>query len=128
MKRLLVVLGSLGATSLIVLAVFALGSWGYQHRSLSLHYGRLQRLVEQKPTLRQVTQGLLDEGARLVDSSAGEADLRRLAARWGGPHAAEVVSKGTRWAHTRVFLARDVVYILYFDSEGTLRDFTLAPG
>jgi hypothetical protein len=48
----------------------------------------------------------------------GEASAR------GGSRAAEIREKGTRHAETRVYQAGDMLYFVYFDAAGVMRDFT----
>ncbi len=103
-----------------------LGSAYFDARRYAAHQGRLQRLVQQQPRLEQVVAGLRDDGSPLVQSPQGEAELRALAARWPGPRGSEVLDKGRRWPVTRVFHASDMMYVLYFDQDGVLRDFTCA--
>lgn len=123
-KRLLVAAGGLLGTGAILWAVLLLGSWAYDYRRLSYHEGRLARLVEKKPALDLVVLALEQDGSPLVDAARGEEDLRRAAARWGPARTAEILAKGERWTQARVFRAGDVVYFLYFDAAGLLRDYT----
>jgi hypothetical protein len=123
-KRLVVVAGSLAGAGLILWAVMMLGAWGYDHRRASLHVRRLQHALEQKPTIEQVTEGLRQEGTLVVDSAADAEGLGRLAARWAGPQAPDVLEKGKRWRRARAFAAGNVVYVLYFNDDGIMTDFT----
>jgi hypothetical protein len=101
-----------------------LGAWAFDYRRRSLHYGRLKRLLERKPHLDQVVEALRNEASPLVAAPEDEPALRAAAERHGGTMAAEVIAKGTRYRHTRVFLAADMVYFIYFDDAGVMRDFT----
>jgi len=123
-RKLAIVVGSFLVTALTAYLAFLLGAWGFDTRRIGQHHGRLRRLLAQQPRLEQVVRGLEDEGTRLIASPSGESELRRVAAEHGGARAAEVVEKGTRWPRTRVFLAGDMVYFIYFDAEGVMRDFT----
>jgi len=123
-KKLLIVLGSFAATALAAYLAFLLGAVGFDTRRFMQHEGRLRRLLAQQPKLEQVVQGLEAEGSRLLAAPAKEADLRRVATELGGPRAKEIIEKGTRWPQTRVFLAADMVYFIYFDADGVMRDFT----
>lgn len=115
---------------LLTVAAFGLalllGSAYFDARRFSAHQGRLQRLVQQQPRLEQVEAGLRDDGSPLVQSPRGEPELQALAARWPGPRGAEILAKGRRWPVTRVFHASDMMYVLYFDRDLVLRDFTCA--
>jgi len=123
-KRFLFTLAAALVTAGILLVVLLLGGWAYNYRRLSLHEGRLTRLLEKHPTVAPVLQALRAEGGQLLDSPSGEPALSRAAARWGSSRAAEVVQKGSKWPQTRVVRVGDMIYFLYFDSDGVLRDFT----
>jgi len=56
---------------------------------------------------------------------ASEADLRRFAAQWSPARSQEVVAKRQKWRDLRVFGVGDMVYFLYFDDQGVLRDYVL---
>jgi hypothetical protein len=113
--------GLLIASALAALA-FGLGTWAYEYRRLSLHEGRVRRLVERHPTLSQVRAGLAAEGASATYVPApGE----------GGPliafmpprHEREIMAKWDRYPKLYLFTVDgDVVYALFFDAGGVLRD------
>jgi hypothetical protein len=128
-KLLLVVVGSVLVTALLVALVFSLGGWAYHYRRHSIHEARLARALERHPTAADITQALLAEpGSRFLAAPATEGDLRTLAAQWAGPRAAAVLAKRQRWTDVRVFRVGDAVYFLYFDEQGTLRDYVVAGG
>ena len=62
------------------------------------------------------------------DSPRGGSDARqgveREAAARGGKKAAEIREKGARHAETRVYQAGDMLYFVFFDAAGAMRDFT----
>jgi hypothetical protein len=124
MKRLAMVAGSLAVTLLACYAAFLLGGWGFDARRFAQHQGRLQRLLAQSPRLEQVVQGLESEGSPLLAAPTGEREVRRIALERGGLKSREILEKGRQWPKTRVFAAGDMVYFLYFDAEGVMRDFT----
>jgi hypothetical protein len=125
-KAVFVVAGSLAVTGVIVAVVFSLAGWAYRHRDASLHDGRLRRAVEQHPTIGQVSEGILAEpGNRALPTPASAEELRRLLSRYPRGRADEIEAKRQRWRDLRVFEAGDVVYFLYFDEAGTLRDYEL---
>jgi len=126
-QRLAIAAGSLGVTGLALTLAMMVGTWGFEQRSSSLHRGRLERLVDRAPSLDRVVAGLADEGTLLVDSADAPAALRALAQRWGGAHADEILEKGGRWSLTRAFEAEGYVYVLYFDAQRVLQDFTCVP-
>jgi hypothetical protein len=123
-KRAAVIAGGILGTALLVALALSLGSWGFRYRSASLHESRLARLVERQPRVEQVVASLVAEGATLLAAPAGETELRRLALEHGGARSPEILEKGRRHARTRAFRAGDAVYVLYFDADGILRDFT----
>jgi hypothetical protein len=126
-KALLVIAGSLAATGTILALVFSLSGWAYQQREGSLHDGRLKRLVEQHPSVAQVSAGILAEpGTRALATPASENELRRLAAPWRRGNVDLIVSKWRARPNVRVFAAGELVYVLYFDDQGRLQDYELA--
>jgi hypothetical protein len=72
-----------------------------------------------------VREGLENEGTHLVVSADAEESLRIAAEVYGGEKKAEVLEKGRRWGKTRVFRTPDITYVLFFDRDGIMRDFTL---
>ena len=115
--------GALLASALACYLALLLGAWGFDYRRYSQHERRLRRLVQQEPTLDRVVRGLADDGSPLVASPDGPAALEKAARVLGGPKAEEVLAKGRQWPTTRVFVAGDMVYFLYFDRDEVLRDF-----
>jgi hypothetical protein len=125
-KTLVIVVGSIAGTSVLVGLVFSLGGWAYQHRRLTLHDGRLRRLVEQHPSADRASKGVLAEpGNWEIPVPASDEELRRLASQWSPARADEIVAKRRQWKSLRIFGVRDVVYFLYFDDEGKLREYVL---
>ena len=126
-KVVFVVAGSLAVTGAIVVLVFSLAGWAYRHRDVSLHDGRLRKAVEQHPTIGQVSEGILAEsGNRALPTPASEDELRRLIDQYPRGRVDQIVAKRRKWRDLRLFEARDVVYILYFDEAGALQDYELA--
>jgi hypothetical protein len=124
-KRLVPLAGGLVVTVLLATLAFWLGAWGFDTRRFTQHEGRLSRLLQRQPRLQPVVQALEDEGARLLAAPSDERELAEVAARHGGPRSAEILEKGRRWPTTRVFAASDMIYVLFFDEAGVMRDFTL---
>jgi hypothetical protein len=116
-----------GLALLFTLAAFALafllGASYFQMRRYAAHGTRLQRMLAQSPQLDQVTEGLRDDGSPLVAAPRDEAELRALVARFRGQKLDEIVAKGRRWPVTRVYRATDMLYFIYFDAEGSMRDY-----
>ena len=111
------------ATSLLLALVFSLGSWAFTHRRLSLHAERLQRLLELKPTADRVQAGLEAEGTQLLGRATAQTELRTLAGRWAPDQKAAILSKGERFPDTRFFAAGEILYVIFFDEGGVMRDF-----
>jgi hypothetical protein len=101
-----------------------LGSWAFDLRRYSQHVGRLERLLAKEPALDLTVQAFEEEGTPLAAKADSRAELLAVAERLAGRHAPEVVEKGTRFAHTRVFRAPDMLYFVYFDGDRIMRGFT----
>jgi hypothetical protein len=125
-RRAVILAVAAAVTALLAVLALLLGAWGFDFRRYSQHSGRLQRLLQHQPTLEQVVAALQDEGSPLLAAPDDEPSLRAQAARRGGDKATEVLARGRRWRHTRVFLAGDMVYFIYFDDAGVMRDFVCA--
>ena len=123
LHRAFILAGALvGAAAALYSALF-LGAWGFDFRRYQQHDGRLHRLLQQSPTRDRVERALADDGSPLVAAPATPAELEAVATRMGGKKAGEVREKGRRWPITRVFLAGDMVYFLYFDDQDVMRDY-----
>ena len=112
---------SLAAIGLVI--ALYLGTIGYDVRRTLLHEARLKGVLQEEPTLHQVTVGL-EEKAPLVASPESEKELQEWIARYGGQKKEEILDKGGQWPITRVFDAGDMIYFIYFDEEQIMRDFT----
>lgn len=124
MNRTSVIVGS-GILSAVLFGVaFWLGAAYFQVRRVTTHATRLENLLRKNPTVDQVTEGLRLEESPLVASPVGEEALREAANRWGRDKKAEVLAKGRRWPRTRVFRAGDMIYFLFFDDAGVMRDYS----
>ncbi len=113
--------------ALIGLLALALGGWAYRHREFTLHDSHLRRLITKSPPAAEVRAVILaDNGNWPMDPPAADRELYAFAARFMVPQRAhEVVQKSHRWASLQVFGVRSVVYFLYFDEKGLLRDYVL---
>ena len=125
MKRPLILLGAAAVTAVLAWLALMLGDVGFETRRFSLHEGRLKRLQALQPQADQVTQGLADEHARLLGVPRDAGSAETLAQRYGGTRQDEIRAKAARWPHVRVFLAADMIYFIYFDPGGVMKDFTL---
>ena len=115
---------SLAITAVLAALALYLGAWAFDTKRYSTHETRLRHLVERGALLDQVTRGLEDEGSPLLGSPRSREDLEHLAKKRGRTRAPEIIEKGSRWPSTRVFLASDMIYFIYFDEAGVMRDFT----
>lgn len=124
MKRFVIIAGSVLVTGLLLTLALLLGNAGFNARRFTQHESRLKKLLPHQPTLEQVVQGLRDEGTPLLASAATAEELRRVAREKGRTRQAEILEKGQRFPQVRVFLAADMIYFIYFDADGVMRDFT----
>jgi hypothetical protein len=111
---------TLGALALAML----LGSASFDFRRYTVHRQRLQKVLREQPSADRLTRGLADEGTPLLAVLTSPADVEREAAARGGPMAPEIRQKAARSAQTRVYRAGDMLYFVYFDEAGLMRDFT----
>jgi hypothetical protein len=123
-----VVAASVAASLALFAFAFWMGAAYFQVRRVSSHATRLENLLKQSPTVGRVTEGLRMEGSPLITGPVGPEALREAAARLGREKQAEVLDKGKRWPMTRVFRAGDMVYFLYFDEAGVMRDYSFVSG
>jgi hypothetical protein len=124
-KRLVIAVGSLAVTALFVWLAFLLGSWGFDTRRFNQHNLRLQGMLQKKPRLEQVVRGLEDAGIPQVGAPRDEAELVRLIPERAGPRASLALEKARRWPQVRVFRAEDMLYFIFFDAEGMMREYAL---
>ena len=125
-KQVAVAVGSLAATAGLLALTFSVGSWAYRHRRFTLHEGRLRRLVAEHPSFPAVSQALLaDRGNGSIAIPSSDDDLRRFVAQSSPARSQEVVDKRRKWADLRAFGVGDMIYLLYFDDQGVLRDHVL---
>lgn len=122
-RTIIVALALLASLAAFALA-FLLGAGYFQMRRYAAHETRLQRMLAQSPHVDQVTEGLRDDGSPLVAAPRDEAELRALVMRFRGQKLAEILANGRRWPVTRVYRATDMLYVIYFDAEGTMRGYT----
>lgn len=122
-KRLVVVAGSVTVSVVLAGLAFMLGAWGFDARRYVQHRKLLENMLKKSPRVEQVVQGLADYGSSLIAAPTGQADQARLARDLAGPRAGEVLEKARRWPQVRVFRNDDMIYFIFFDGEGVMRDF-----
>ena len=119
-----------GVTAGLILAIIGLvialylGTVGYDVRRTLLHEARLKGVLQEEPTLYQVTVGLREK-APLVASPRSQEELEEWIARYGDQKKAEILEKGNEWPVTRIFDAGDMIYFIFFDEAGVMRDYAL---
>jgi hypothetical protein len=123
MKRTWILLGALVVTLAALSLAMLLGSASFDFRRYAQHEGRLRKVLREQPTAERLTQGLADEGTALVATGRSEDERQGIAAR-GGRKLAETRAKAARYAQLRLFETPDMLYFVYFDADGVMRDFT----
>jgi hypothetical protein len=124
MKRFWIMAGALAVTLGALALAMVLGSASFDFRRYTVHQQRMQKVLREQPTADRLTRGLADEGTVLLAVLRSREDVGREASARGGKKAAEVREKGGRHAETRVYQAGDMLYFVYFDADGLMRDFT----
>jgi hypothetical protein len=124
MKRFWILAGAVAVTLGSLALALLLGSASFDFRRYSQHQSRLQKVMREEPTADRLTRGLAAEGTPLLAVLTTREEVAREAAARGGRKAAEVRGKAARHAETRVYRAGDMLYFVYFDAAGVMRDFT----
>jgi hypothetical protein len=127
-KRAVIIAASLVVAVCLFLLAFLLGARYFNFRRHHVHETRLQRMLVKNPTLDQVTEGLRNEGSLLIEAPRDARELEPVVQRLGGEKKDEILEKGRSWETTRVFRAGDMLYFLFFDGNGVLRDFSFVSG
>jgi hypothetical protein len=124
MKRFWIFVGALVVTLAALTLAMLLGSASFDFRRYTVHQRRMQKVLREAPTADRLTQGLADEGTLLLAVLTTRAEVEREAGARGKQRAAEIREKGSRYAQTRVYQAGDMLYFVFFDAAGVMRDFT----
>jgi hypothetical protein len=124
MKRLWIVLGALAVTLGALSLAMLLGSASFDFRRYTQHEDRLRRVMREAPTADRLTRGLADEGTPLLAAPRTAEDTARVVAERAGRKAAEGRAKAARYPQMRLYRASDMLYFVYFDADGVMRDFT----
>ncbi len=124
MKRLWIVAGAVVITLGALTLAMLLGSASFDFRRYAQHQGRLAKVMREQPTADRLTRGLADEGTVLLAVASTRDDVEREASTRGRKKAAEIREKAGRHAETRVYQTADMLYYVYFDAAGVMRDFT----
>jgi len=124
MKRLWILVAALALTLGALALPMMLGSAVFNFSRFSDHESRLRRVMRERPTADRLTRGLADEGTALLAVARTREELDREASARGGTKVAEIREKGARQAELRVYQASDMLYFVFFDAAGVMRDFT----
>jgi hypothetical protein len=121
--RTLAVVGAGAVIAVIAIPLLFPGpisEWHLQ-REFAKHREFLTTLLRTTPTVAQV-DAALDEPYTVASAE----DARTLAYTWTNPSNSpeEVLQKMKTWPVTRVYLRSPMVYFIYFDSSGVMRDFS----
>lgn len=124
MKRFWMLAGAFVLTVAALTLAMLLGSASFDFRRYSQHEGRLRRVMREEPTAERLTKGLADEGTALLASAETPEAVARVITAHGGRKAGEIREKARRFPRLRVFRTADMLYFVYFDENGVMRDFT----
>ena len=123
MKRFWILFGAFVVTAATLGVALMLGTWAFEYRRYSLHETRLERVMEQEPTIARLTEGLENEGTTVLAAPETAEDLR-VAIDTHGEAAADVLrQKARRWPSLRVYRSADMIYFIFFDDDDIMRDF-----
>lgn len=128
MKRFWIIGGALVATLGSLTLAMLLGSASFDYRRYSEHEGRLRRVMREAPDADRLTRGLQQEGTALVAVAATAAEADRVIAERGGARSGELRAKAGRYPQLRVYRAADMLYFVFFDADGVMRDFACVGG
>jgi hypothetical protein len=123
-KRFWILAGALAFTLGALGLAFWLGSASFDVRRYGQHNARLAKVMRERPSAERLTQGLEAEGSPLVEVATTAEAKERLATTRGGARLAEIREKAARHPELRVYQAGDMLYFVFFDAEGVMRDFT----
>ncbi len=124
MKRVWMLAGALLVTLGALTLAMLLGSASFDYRRFSQHEGRLRKVLAKAPTADRLTRGLQEEGTPLLAAPTSAEETERVIAARGGSKITELRQKAARYPQLRVFRAADMLYFVWFDAEGVMRDFT----
>jgi hypothetical protein len=124
MKRFWILAGAAAVTLAALALAMLLGSASFDIRRYTQHQRRLAKVMREQPTADRLTRGLADEGTILLGVARTPQDVEREASTRGAKKAAEIREKAGRSAETRVYQTADMLYFIYFDKDGVMRDFT----
>ncbi len=126
MKRVGILAAALLVTLGSLWVAMVLGSLAFDVRRTMQHDRRLRKVMtEPQPTVGRLTQAFKDEGTLPVAAPHTPEEKERVIVEKGGKQVAELRAKAARYPEMRVFATADMLYFVFFDREGVMRDFTL---
>jgi hypothetical protein len=123
-NRLWILAGALAVTLGALSIAFWLGSASFDVRRYGQHNARLAKVMLERPSADRLTRGLAAEGTPLLVTALTAEEKQQAAAARGGARLAEIREKAARHPELRVYQAGDMIYFIYFDQGGLMRDFT----
>jgi hypothetical protein len=124
LKRFWIIAGALAASLGTLAVALWLGAIGLEVHHQVEHESRLKRVMVKQPTADLLTKALAAEGSPLLLTAASAEDKERAAVVRGGLRLVEIREKAARHPELRVYQAGDMIYFIYFDQGGLMRDFT----
>ena len=125
MKRFWILLGALAVTLAALSIAMLLGATSFDFRRYTQHESRLRKVMREAPTADRLTRGLATKAPLLIAAPASREEAeqrdRRSAAGEDG-RAARQDRPAT--PQLRVFARPDMLYFVFFDADGVMRDFT----
>jgi hypothetical protein len=126
MKRVAILAGALVVTLGSLWLAMSLGSLAFEVRRTTQHDRRLRKVMaEPQVTAERLTKAFVDEGTLLLAAPGSPEERERVIAGPGGKRAAELRDKVARYPDMRVFATDDMLYFVFFDGDGLMRDFAL---
>lgn len=124
MSRFWIRAGALAVSLAALAAALFLGSLAFNYHRHLEHEELLREVVAREWTAEKLTLWLRDvKGAPLLATLESPAEVEREALSRGGRKAAEIREKAGRHAQVRIYQAADMVYFIFFDDDGVMRDF-----
>jgi hypothetical protein len=128
MSRLWILAGAFAVSGVTFGLALFLGGWAFDYRRHLQHEERMNRVLQQEPTVERLTAGLAEEGSSVLAAPSSADDVERAIVAHGGDRQTEIREKAGRWGHLTVYRASDMLYFVFFDDERVVRDFTCVGG
>ena len=122
-KRVWILLGAFVVAAATLALALMLGSWGFEYRRHSQHQTRLQRVMEQEPTIARLTEGFADEGTTVLAAPETAEAVEAALTTHGGAAVEALREKARKWPSLRVYRTVGMIYFIFFDDDEVMRDF-----